>query len=156
MNYADLSSPVEGIQVVNDIIEQKGINTIEGKIGPLIWGAISQTYFVDMPPGAYLEEHPHPFEALIYAVRGRYVLCAHGVRTLMEPGSLMAFAANVPTGYEVPFDESAFILVFRSGKPELDQIAFMARLQEDEPASLHDLPDDHPARIYARTVNPAF
>ncbi len=156
MDVARIYRPVEGVQVIGNIAVQPGVDTVEGKIGPLIWGDISQTYFLDMPSGAYLEEHAHSFEALVYAVRGRYVLCSRGQRTVLGPGSLMAFAADVPTGYEVPFDESSFILVFRSGKPAKPQPEFMEGLPIGQPASLHDLDPDHPARAYARSINPSF
>jgi quercetin dioxygenase-like cupin family protein len=156
MDIAKIYRPVSGVQVIGNIADQPGVNTIEGEIGPLIWGDISQTYFLDMPSGAYLDEHAHSFEALVYAVKGRYVLCSRGQRTVLEPGSLMAFAADVPTGYEVPFDESSMILVFRSGKPDKPQPEFVEGLPVGEPASLHDLAPDHPARVFGRTVNPAF
>ena len=157
MDYASILRPSEGVQVIPDVTDQpQGVFTVEGEIGPLIFGEISQTYYVDMPPFSFLDPHPHPFEALIYAVRGRFVVMADGVRTLVEPGGLMSFGADVATGYEVPFDESAFMLVFRGGVPELDQQAFMARLKEDEVPTLLDLPADHPAIEFARTVNPGF
>jgi quercetin dioxygenase-like cupin family protein len=156
MDYARIVRPAEGVQVIDDITDQPGKDTIEGEIGPLLWGEISQSYFVDVPAGAFLDEHPHPFEALIYAVKGSFVVCSEGTRYLVEEGGFMSFAADVPTGYEVPFDESAFMLVFRGQKPELDQIAFMDRLEVDSPTLLHDLPEDHPARVFARQVNPSF
>ncbi|MDX1435597.1 MAG: cupin domain-containing protein [Anaerolineales bacterium] len=157
MDYAHIVHPAEGVQVVPDVTDQpKGVFTIEGEIGPLIFGEISQTYYVEMPPYTYLDPHPHSFEALIYAVRGSFVVMADNVRTVVEPGGLMMFGANVATGYEVPFKEPAFMLVFRGGRPELDQQAFMARLKEDEVPTLLDLADDHPAIEFARSVNPEF
>ena len=156
MDYARIVRPAEGLQVIDDITNTPGVDTIEGEIGPLLWGETSQSYFVDVPSGAFLDEHPHPFEALIYAVSGSFVVCSEGKRYVVNQGGFMSFAANVPTGYEVPFDESAFMLVFRGKKAEMDQVAFIERLETDSPTDLRDLPEDHPARLYARQINPAF
>ena len=148
-----------GIEIIPDIGVQPSVKTIEGKIGALLWGENFQSYFLEMPPGAYLEEHPHPFECVVYAVRGSYVLCSQGERRLMKRGSIMSFAADTPTGYEVPFYEPSFILVVRGDKPQVDAEAFMTRLQEfatQGPVLLNELAPDHPARQYARVVNPDF
>jgi quercetin dioxygenase-like cupin family protein len=155
-DYANIVRPEEGLQVIDDVSGQPGVQTGEGIIGPLLWGESTQSYFLDIPAGAYLDEHPHPFEALIYAVKGSFVVSCRGKRYLCEPGSLMSFAADVPTGYEVPFDESAFMVVFRGEKPTMDQQTFAGRFTPDHPASLHDLPEDHPARVFARRINPDF
>lgn len=155
-DFAKIVRPEDGIQVIADVTRQPGVNTGEGKLGPLIWGDSTQTYFLDIPAGAFLDEHPHSFEALIYAVKGSFVVSCRGTRHLLEPGSLMSFAADVPTGYEVPFDESAFMVVFRGEKATMDQIAFVERFKEDHPPSLLDLPESHPARVFARQVNPGF
>jgi len=159
VSLPEITNLAQGVEIIPDITTQPSINTIEGGIGTLLWGENFQSYFLDMPPGAYLEEHAHPFECVVYAVRGRYVLCSQGERCVMEPGSIMSFAADTPTGYEVPFDEASFILVFRGGKPATDAAEFMERLQEyatDGPENLNNLAADHPARQFARVVNPAF
>lgn len=153
-DYAHVQRPMPGVQLIDDVAAQPGVNTIEGKIGPLLWGAEYQSYFLDMPAGAYLDEHPHPFEAVIYSIRGSYVLSCRGERRVLRPGSLMAFDANVPTGYEVPFDELAVILVLRGVPAAMDQHAFVARLKDEPVAMLADLPADHPARVFGRSVNP--
>ena len=69
-----------------------------------------------------------------------------------------AWFDGVPTGstLAVPFDEPAFLLVFRGQKPELDQVSFVERFKPDNPPRLLDLPADHPARAFARQVNPRF
>ena len=67
MDYAKIVRPVAGVQVIDNIQEQPGVSTIEGEIGPLIFGDSTQTYFLDIPAGAFLDPHPHPFEGLIYA-----------------------------------------------------------------------------------------
>ena len=74
MDYAKIVRPVAGVQVIDNIQEQPGVSTIEGEIGPLIFGDSTQTYFLDIPAGAFLDQHPHPFEGLIYAVRGSFVV----------------------------------------------------------------------------------
>jgi quercetin dioxygenase-like cupin family protein len=112
-----------GIQIVEDITEKKqtaGVDTLEGRIGPLLMGQDSQAHFIDMPAGMYCEEHPHSAESIIYTVRGKWVLCSGGRRQLMKPGTLFHFAANTPTGYEVPFAEDAYILILK-GKRQLPE-----------------------------------
>lgn len=159
MTLPQIEKPVEGIELIADVHAQPSINTIEGEIGALLWGENFQSYFLEMPPGAYLEEHPHPFECVVYTVRGSYVLASRGKRCVMKPGSIMSFAADTPTGYEVPFDEPSYILVVRGDKPQIDAAAFLERLQEyasEGPALLRDLPGDHPACQFARSVNPGF
>lgn len=75
----------------------------------------------------------------------------------MQPGSLFRFAANTPTGYEVPFAENAFILIFKGDRLTREEQEFIdylkgmaARLKEEQkqgiPYLLKDLPADHPAR----------
>jgi protein tyrosine phosphatase (PTP) superfamily phosphohydrolase (DUF442 family) len=85
----------------------------------------------------------------------------------MKPGSLFRFAAGKPTGYEVPFGEPAFLLIFkgdrltRSEEEFIGYLRGMARKLEEEnrsgvPFRLADLPADHPARVFAREVSPEF
>ncbi|MBV1734782.1 MAG: hypothetical protein KMY50_03230 [Candidatus Desulforudis sp.] len=47
----------------------------------------------------------------------------------MRPGSLFWFGAGVPTGYEVPFDEPAFILIFKGQRNEDSDEAFFEYLR---------------------------
>lgn len=97
-------------------------------------------------------------------MRGRWVLSSGGVRRLMAPGSLFRFGPGVPTGYEVPFDEPAFILIFKGQLFMESDEAFIQYLQGlagrlvDEqaggtPFRLTDLPPEHPARVFARHIN---
>jgi hypothetical protein len=120
-----------------------------------------------MPAGMFLEEHPHGSESIIFTVRGSWVLCSQGRRQLMKPGSLYRFAANISTGYEVPFKEDAYILIFkadRTTKVEKQFVDYLkglaARLEREHksgtPFLLKELPEDHPARRFAREVNPKF
>jgi quercetin dioxygenase-like cupin family protein len=159
-----------GIEIIPDItnrVHTAGVQTLEGRIGPLILTESGQTHFIDMPAGMYVEEHPHGTGSVIYTVRGRWVLCSAGRRHLMEPGSLFRFAPNTPTGYEVPFAEDAYILIFkdeRVSKSEMEFIDYLKGLAADlegrnasgVPFRLRELPREHPARVFAREVNPGY
>jgi pimeloyl-ACP methyl ester carboxylesterase len=159
-----------GIEIISDITDRKetaGVDTLEGRIGPLILGQGSQAHFIDMPGGMYVEEQPHTSESMVYTVRGQWVLASNGRRQLMKPGSLFRFAANAPTGYEVPFRDSAFILIFKGDrltKVESDFIQFLQSMadrrarehEQGDPCLLRELPPDHAARKFAREVNPRF
>ena len=144
-----------------------GVETLEGRIGPLLLGENSQAHFIDMQSGLFCAEHPHSNESIIYTVRGRWVLCSRGRRQVMEPGSLFHFAKGTPTGYEVPFDGDALILIFKSQRlteSDRDFIAYLkglaSRLKKEEdagvPYRLMDLPADHPAIEFAKRVNPDY
>jgi dienelactone hydrolase/protein tyrosine phosphatase (PTP) superfamily phosphohydrolase (DUF442 family)/quercetin dioxygenase-like cupin family protein len=154
-----------GIEIIEDITERTrtaGVETLEGRIGPLLLGESGQAHFIEMPAGMFTEEHPHGSESFIYTVRGRWVLCSQGRRQLMKPGTLFRFGAHISTGYEVPFDAPAFILIFKGErttgqeKEFMDYLKGMARRLEDRRARgqeiflLKDLPEDHPARVFAR------
>ena len=159
-----------GIQIVEDITDNEqtvAVETLEGRIGPLILGQDSQAHFIDMPAGIYCEAHPHSTESIIYTVRGKWVLCSNGQRQVMKPGTLFHFAVNTPTGYEVPFDEDAYILIFkgsRTTEKEEDFINYLKglanRLKREHDAGvpylLRDLPEDHEAIRFAKEVNPSF
>ena len=163
----ELTPGVEIIQDLTDTTKTPAVETLEGRIGPLLLGEGSQTHFIDMPAGLYLEEHPHSTESIIYTVRGTWVLCSRGRRFLMKPGSLFHFGANVPTGYEVPFREGAYILIFKgsrttkSEKEFIDYLKSLATRVRDEhdkgkPFLLKELPPDHPALRFSSQVNPKF
>lgn len=162
----DIVEMGEGVRIVEDILTAYGIDTLEGRVGPLLFGETGQTHFLDMPAGSYVDEHPHADEAFTLTVRGSYVLCVDGVRRLMKPGSIQWFAPDIPTGNEVPFDEPCYILVFRGAVEEstaesLESIErmkdhFVEAQNSGEVFMLRDLPEDHPARIYAHQVNPSF
>ena len=156
---AEVEAPVTGIRIIRDITVQPGVDTLEGKIGPLMTAARGACHFIDMPAGLYLDEHPHDTESLIYTVRGEWVLCSSGRRFHMKPGTLYWFGDGVPTGYEVPFEEDAYILIFKTSPREDDQ-AFIEYLKgmgeriakehdEGTPFLLSELPEDHPARVFA-------
>jgi quercetin dioxygenase-like cupin family protein len=159
-----------GVEIIDDITDRAktaAVETLEGRIGPLLLAEGAQAHFIDMPAGMYVEEHPHKTESIIYTVKGRWVLCSKGRRHLMKPGSLFRFGRDIPTGYEVPFPENAFILIFKGDrtlkheKEFIDYLKGMAeRLKKEQkegvPYLLKDLPADHAARKFARQVNPEF
>jgi pimeloyl-ACP methyl ester carboxylesterase/quercetin dioxygenase-like cupin family protein len=159
-----------GVQIVEDITDKSkttGVETLEGRIGPLILAESGQAHFIDMPGGIYCEEHPHSTESIIYTVRGKWVLCSGGRRQLMKPGTLFHFAVNTPTGYEVPFPEDAYILIFKTKRTTRKEEEFVTYLkgladrlnkehQAGVPYLMKDLPADHPAIGFAKEVNPAF
>lgn len=159
-----------GVTVIPDVTDRSsipGVDTLEGRMGPLLLTPRTKAYFMEMVPGFFIHDHPHRSRMLIYTVAGRWVLCSEGGRTVMEPRSLFVFEPNRPTGYEVPFDEKAVILVFEECDSQQDPETFMeglrglkARLQrrhdDGMPFFLSELDPDHPARVFARKVNPQF
>ena len=161
--YAAIMRPAEGIQIIDDITRQFGVETLEGRIGPLLQGVGARAQFIEMPAGLHLYEHPHPTEAIIYTVRGSWVAVTDGQRHQMQPGSLLWFGPNIAAGYEVPFDDPAFILIFK-GERGIDAETFVGYLENELTPSLieeranggtfliRELPEDHPARIFAAAL----
>ncbi len=159
-----------GVTVIPDVTDHDripGVDTLEGRFGPLLLNDNSTVYFMEMVPGFYIHDHPHRSRTVIYTATGNWVLCSEGNRTVMEQGSLFVFEPNRPTGYEVPFEEKAMILIFEVTDEPADPAEFMEglrglrdRLKERHdngmPFFLHELEPDHPAREFARQVNPAF
>lgn len=156
-----------GLEILEDITDRArtaGVETLEGRIGPLLLAEGCQAHFIEMPPGMYTEEHPHGSESIIYTVRGQWVLCSQGRRHVMKRGSLFRFGAHISTGYEVPFDEPAYLLIFKgersTGREEefVQYLRGMAaqlegqRAKGQEAFRLDDLPADHPARQFQRSV----
>ena len=150
---------MSGIRILDDIFAVPGVDTLEGRIGPLLGATRGACHFIHLPPGGFCEEHAHPTESLIFTVRGQWVLCSGGQRHHMRPGSLFWFGDGVATGYEVPFPVPATILIFKTqaaGPPE-DFVEYLegmaAGLETDHaagtPFRLDQLPDGHPARVFA-------
>lgn len=53
-----------------DAIEQApGVDTLEGKIGPLLNGSKGSAHYITMPPNMYCSPHTHPTESIIYTAR---------------------------------------------------------------------------------------
>ncbi len=158
-----------GVSIVNNILEPgkvPGVETLEGVIGPLLRTPEMRAHYIDMPGGMYLDEHPHAKGSIIYTVRGRWGLKSLGRWHLMEPGSLYWFGDNIPTGYQVPFKEDAYILIFKAIGGDDDE-AFMnylrelaAKLEHEHKSGtvfhLTELPPSDPALEFARKVNPRF
>lgn len=162
-DYAQILRPVEGIQIIDDVTTQFGVDTLEGRVGPLMQGIGSRSQFFELPAGLYTYEHPHPTESIIYTVYGNWVLCTGGKRHVMKPRSLFWFGHNIAAGYEVPFDESAFILIFKGERGhhpdamvDYLQNEMQPHLMKEHAAGqafwLRELPSDHPARVFASSL----
>jgi quercetin dioxygenase-like cupin family protein len=159
-----------GIEIITDIKEavgSAGVMTHEGIFGPLLFAEDIRSFFIELQPGMFLSEHPHPTESIVYTVSGKWVLCSEGKRQVMETGSVFHFGSNIPTGWEAPFDEKALLLVVKSSKPEEAYAPYVKGLQ-DMAASLdkdresggvyyfNGLEEEHAAIKFARSVNPDF
>lgn len=158
-----------GVTIIDDILNFRkvpSVDTLEGRIGPLLRVPEMRAHFIDMPAGLYLEEHPHAKGSIIYTVRGTWGLKSLGRWHTMKPGSLYWFGDNIPTGFQIPFKENAYILIFK-GAPGSDDKEFITYLKsmgeglEKDRANgaafrLVDLPEGHPALDVARRMNPKF
>ena len=156
----------EGIKIVPAIEAAPGIETLEGRMGPLLNARGGGCHFIEVPPGAYMDAHAHAKESLIYTVRGEWVLCSADSRWHMRAGALFWFGDGVPTGYENPFGEPALLLIFKTDErqPGYDRemLTRLAKTRDDlEEAHHHgtafdfrELPEDHPAKVFARSVRP--
>lgn len=163
-----LASGVTIIDNVNDLDSMVGVTTHEGIFGPLLFGSRLRAYYIVLKPGQFLGEHPHATESIIYTVSGKWVLASEGNRQVMEPGTLFHFADDAPTGWEAPFNEDALLLIVKSRTPDethasmIKELEDMAKIldrqmkEEGVPFWYDQIPADHPARQYARKVNPAF
>ncbi len=163
-----LASGVTVIDDVADFGDLVGVTTHEGIFGPLLYGSKLRAFYIVLKPGQFLAEHPHPTESMIYTVSGKWVLASEGNRRVMEPGTLFHFADEAPTGWEAPFNEDALLLVVKTRAPDdnyestiegLEGMAAMVdrQMKEEGVAFWYDqVPADHPARQYARKVNPDF
>ena len=152
-------------RVLRDVDAQPGVHTVEGTIVPLLSGKAIRSHQIVMHPGQYCYAHPHETESIIYTTAGRWVFCTivDGVeeRTVINRGDLFHFPGGVPTGFETPFPEGATILITKSGSETYEEmaegIAGTEQVLADqhaggEPFYFTELPEDHPARAYAREV----
>ena len=166
--FIQLANNVEIIPNITDAVEAIGVLTHEGVFGPLLYAEKTRAFFIELKPGMFLEEHPHPTESIVYTVSGKWVLCSEGKRQVMEAGNLFHFGSNMPTGWEAPFAEGAFLLVVKS-KEHADEAYEPYMLGLREMASeldaerdngtafyVNELAPDHPAIEFARRVNPSF
>lgn len=158
-----MKKPSYEIKIIKNIKNVKGIKTLEGEIGPLIIGENCQCHFIEMPAGSYCQEHSHSTESIIYTVKGEWVLCSRGKRFHMKERSIFWFGPNVPTGYEVPFNNSAFILVFKaegSFGTKNRMYSYLKKLKKrlqwnkkkGTPFSFEELPNNHPAIKFAKRL----
>ncbi|MCZ2152818.1 MAG: alpha/beta fold hydrolase [Bryobacterales bacterium] len=158
-----------GVTIIDDILDRQktvGVDTLEGFIGPLLRTPEMRTHFIDMPAGLYLDEHPHAKGSIIYTVRGTWALKSLGRWHLMKPGSLYWFGDNIPTGFQVPFPEDAYILIFKAVSGDGDEAftrylqGMAANLRKAQDTGtvfrLVDLAPSDPALDFARKANPRF
>ena len=155
-------------RVLRDVRAQSGIDTVEGRMVPLMAGNGIRTHIIEMAPGQYCHPHPHPTESLIYTLSGRWVFCTTEndleVRTVINADDMFHFVADVPTGFEVPFDEPAVILILKGEAASYEAMwegISKARdaMAEDaaggEPFTYDKLEPDHPARVFGAQVSGA-
>ncbi|MEH0168534.1 cupin domain-containing protein [Roseateles microcysteis] len=165
--YVQLAKNVEVIPNIENAVKSSGVLTHEGLFGPLLFAEQTRAFFIELKPGMFLGEHPHDLGSIIYTVRGKWVLASEGKRQVMEAGSLFRFGDNMPTGWEAPFGEGALLLVVKlKGKTTSYEnfnsgLKTMAVQLEKErksgiPFYFSELKPDHPAVVFARSVNPNF
>ncbi|MEM7298500.1 MAG: cupin domain-containing protein [Bacteroidota bacterium] len=165
--YVQLATGLRIIPNIKDAVESVGVLTHEGVFGPLLFAKRSRAFFIELKPGMFLAEHPHPNESLVFTVSGRWVLCSEGKRQVMETGSMFHFGDNIPTGWEAPFAEGALLYVVKTKEEGAGYEPYMKGLR-DMVSELDDmrtdgmefyyneLPEDHVAIQFARSVNPDF
>jgi len=165
--YVQLATNVEIIPNINDAVKSVGVLTHEGIFGPLLFAEDIRSFFIELKPGMFLSEHPHPTESIVYTVSGKWVLCSEGKRQVMETGSVFHFGSNMPTGWEAPFADGALLFVVKSKEEGESYEPYMKGLNEmkvtldqeranGNPFYLKELKPDHPAILFARSVNPNF
>lgn len=150
------------LQILDSIEKMAGVDTLEGIIGPLMSGNKGSAHFIKMHADLYCDAHSHPTESIIYTSKGQWILYAEGKRHHMKEGSLFFMPPDIETGYEVPFDEPANLLIIKF-EGEKDPQEFMdylrglkRRLEEKhkngEPFKISELPSDHPAVLFANEL----
>ena len=165
--YIQLATNVEVIPNITDASKRVGVLTHEGIFGPFLFAEDIRSFFIELKPGMFLFEHPHPTESIVYTVSGKWVLCSEGKRQVMEPGSLFHFGSNMPTGWEAPFADGALLLVVKSKEegeafePYMKGLLEMKETLDKERSAgnafyFNALESDHPAILFARSVNPNF
>lgn len=148
------------ITIVDSIEQAPGVETLEGKIGPLLNGLKGSAHYIIMPPNMYCSPHKHPTESIIFTAKGQWVLYSEGKRHLMKEGSLFFMPPDVETGYEVPFDYPATLLIIKFEGP-IDPDKFLSYLtglrdrlkvrnETGEAFLFSELSEDHPARVFAQ------
>lgn len=170
MSLVDLEE-IGDCEVLRNITDQPGIETVEGRLVPLLSGDAIKSHIIVMHPGQYASAHAHETESIIYTMSGSWVFCTtengEEKRTVINQGDLFRFPGGAPTGFETPFDDPAVILILKGGSYSYqDMIEGMLEARsildgqaaEGEPFSYTELEPDHPAIAYAEEVsgrNPA-
>ncbi len=165
--YIQHATNIEIIENVATAIENGGVLTHEGSFGPLLFGEELRAFFLDLKPGMFLAEHPHPTESIVYTKSGKWVLCSEGKRQVMEAGSIFHFGSDMPTGWEAPFAEGAYLIIFKKKKEGENYESFtkgtqnLVTMLDKERTNgvefyFNELDAGHPAIIFAREVNPDF
>lgn len=160
VNTDPKNTDIKDVAILDSIYEAQGVETLEGRIGPLLNGTKGAAHFIIMPPGMYCNPHSHPTESIIFTAKGQWVLWSNGKRHHMKEGTLHFMPADIETGYEVPFDEPATLLIIKFEGPS-DHDEFLSYLEglktklerqhdDGEPFLLKELPEDHPARVFAK------
>ena len=153
-------------EILRNVADQPGLETVEGRLVPLLSGERIKSHIIVMHPGQYASAHAHPTESIIYTISGRWVSATTTedggeVRTVISEGDLFRFGDNVPTGYETPFDEPAVILILKGGSATREEMEAGMRsakatldseAAEGEPFFYVELDADHPAVLFAREV----
>lgn len=156
---------VEGANVIDDMFAQPRVETNAGEIGMLLQGESAHTHIIKQPAWLYLAECEHPGESIIVTLEGEWVLNVGGERRHMKRGSLFWRSGKTTAGFEVPFAEPATILIFKSELQEESPEAYVEDLVDrapdacgaaDSPETFAELPSDHPAVEFAKTVNDDF
>ena len=165
--YIQHANNIEIVTNIKDAVESVGLMTHEGIFGPLLYAEKMRSFFIELQPGMFLSEHPHPTESMIYTVSGSWVLCSEGKRQVMEAGSTFHFGSNMPTGWEAPFGEPALLFVVKSTGEGESYAPYMQGLKDMEGDLnkqraeggvfyFNELEEDHAAIQFARSVNPDF
>lgn len=73
---ARLMETGEGIKILRGVVDAPGVKTLEGRFGPLLNARRGGAHYVEVPPGAYMDDHPHERESLIRepVQRGSFLL----------------------------------------------------------------------------------
>jgi quercetin dioxygenase-like cupin family protein len=166
--YLQLATNVEVIPNIETAVKAQAAQlTHEGLFGPLLFAEQNRAFFIELKPGMFLGEHPHPTGSIVYTVRGKWVLASEGKRQVMEAGSLFRFGDGMPTGWEAPFNEPALLLIVKGKQGREDYTTFysgiksmQANVDADRKKGgvyyFSDIKGDHPALTFARSVNPDF
>ncbi len=166
--YLQVATNVEVIPDIETAVKSPSAQlTHEGLFGPLLFGERNRAFFIELKPGMFLAEHPHPTGSIVYTVRGKWVLASEGKRQVMEAGSLFHFGDGMPTGWEAPFNEPALLLLVKAKQGHEDYITYFSDIKsmqtsvdEDRRKGgiyyFNEINGDHPALSLARSVNPDF